>query len=120
MKEIRQRTKKQYGKNLWGLTFLIGGGYLLLQSHPTFLIPMGIFLIFEHIWNWGNFTFYDFVGHEYLGLFFIVVGTLIKPDYTLGSLFGFILIFLGILINLNTDKEELSKELKWFTNKRNQ
>lgn len=70
----RQRTKKKYLKNLSGiLSIMIGAG-----------------LIIEHIYMWGEFSFYDFIGHEWL---------------------GFVLIIVGIILNLNFSKKNLSKEL---------
>ena len=84
---INKASKKQYGKNLWGI-FAIGGG---------------AFLIIEHIWNFGEFTFWDFIGHEWL---------------------GFLLIILGIGLNVNWSKEGFSSELKnifkWNTKKQKQ
>jgi hypothetical protein len=74
------RSKKKYSKNLFGILF----------------IGAGAFLIIEHIWAWGEFSFFDFFGHEWLGL---------------------ILILLGIGINLNFKtplSEELKKIREWF------
>ncbi len=34
----------------------------------------GFYLVWEHIWSWGEFTFWDFIGHEWLGLILILVG----------------------------------------------
>ena len=72
---MRERNKKKYGKNLWGILSILAG----------------TFLIIEHIWNFGEFEFLDFIGHEWL---------------------GFILILFGILINTNFKKETFSSELK--------
>ena len=72
---IRQANKKQYGKNLWGILSILAG----------------TFLIVEHIWNWGEFEFFDFIGHEWLGL---------------------ALILFGILLNTNFDKNTLSSQIK--------
>lgn len=60
---------------------LFGGGSILL----------GAYFVIEHIWNIGEFSFYDFIGHEWLGLLLIVV---------------------GILLNINFSKKNLSKELR--------
>lgn len=67
--------KIKYLKNLLGV-FLIGGG---------------AFLIIEHIWSWGEFSFWDFIGHDWLGLLMVLA---------------------GILLNINWSKANLSKELK--------
>ncbi len=56
--EYRNRSFKEYSKNLFGMLF----------------IGSGAFLIIEHIYMWGEFTFFDFIGHEWLGLFLIFVG----------------------------------------------
>lgn len=70
----RQRDKKKYTKNLFGMgSIIIGAG-----------------LIVEHIYMWGAVSFYDFIGHEWL---------------------GFILIIVGIVLNLDLSKKSLSKEL---------
>lgn len=111
---IAKANKQQYGKNLWGIGAILSGAYLLLLNHPSFLIVLGTFLLVEHIWNWGNFTLYDFVGHEYLGTLLIGLGT-IKGSYTGASFFGIGLILLGIILNLNKEKKYFSQELKrWF------
>lgn len=71
----RQRNKKKYTKNLFGMgSIIIGAG-----------------LIIEHIYMWGEFSFYDLIGHEWL---------------------GFVLIIVGIILNLNFSKKNLSKELQ--------
>lgn len=70
----RQRKKKKYLKNLSGI----------------FSIMVGAGLIIEHIYMWGEFSFYDLIGHEWL---------------------GFVLIIVGIILNLNFSKKNLSKEL---------
>ena len=67
-------TKKKYLKNLFGVAS----------------IGLGAFFLVEHIWSWGEFSFFDFIGHEWL---------------------GFVLILLGIGLNLNF-KTGLSSELK--------
>lgn len=71
----RERSLKKYSKNLFGM---LG-------------IGAGAALIIEHIHMWGEFTFYDFIGHEWLGL---------------------LLILAGIILNLNLSKKNLSKELR--------
>lgn len=56
--EYRHRSLKEYSKNLFGILF----------------IGSGAFLIIEHIYMWGEFTFFDFIGHEWLGLVLILLG----------------------------------------------
>ena len=56
--EYRHRTLKQYSKNLFGMLF----------------IAAGAFLIIEHIYMWGEFTFFDLMGHEWLGILLILIG----------------------------------------------
>ena len=51
-------TLKKYIKNLSGVC----------------LIGLGAFLLIEHIWSWGELSFFDFLGHEWLGLIMIIVG----------------------------------------------
>jgi hypothetical protein len=60
----------KYYKKLWGGAFAV----------------LGLFFIGEHIISWGEFTFFDFVGHEWLGLIlflgglFFGFGNFKKPD----------------------------------------
>lgn len=56
----------------------------------------GSFLIWEHIYTWSEFAFFDFIGHEWLGL---------------------ILILVGIGININFSRVRLSGEIKWVIQK---
>lgn len=63
--EYRNRTLKQYSKNLFGM-LSIGAGALL---------------IIEHIYMWGEFSFWDFIGHEWLGLLLIVLGISINLNF---------------------------------------
>ena len=66
---------KSYSKNLWGIA----------------LILLGSFLLIEHIWTWSEVAFWDFIGHEWLGLALVIIGT---------------------IINTNWSKDRLSEELK--------
>ena len=79
MVEYKDRDKIKYSKNLFGMLFIAAGAILII----------------EHIYMWGEFSFWDFLGHEWLGL---------------------ILILLGIGINLNF-VTPLSSELKKIFNK---
>ena len=80
IKPYTQRDKPHYTKNLAGMG----------------LIGVGAFLIIEHIYAWGEFSFYDFIGHEWLGL---------------------VLIIAGIVLNTNLDKDRYSPELIELKNK---
>lgn len=73
----KEISKPKYLKNLVGISSIF----------------LGAFLIIEHIYSWGEFSFFDFIGHEWLGLI-LVIG--------------------GIIINLNF-KTPLSEELKNFS-----
>lgn len=42
----------------------------------TALVVLGAFLLAEHVYHFG-FEFYDIIGHEYLGLAFILSGCLL-------------------------------------------
>ncbi len=73
-KAYRDRDKKKYVKNLFGMISIAAGAVLVI----------------EHIYMWGEFSFYDLIGHEWLGL---------------------LLILGGILLNMNMSKKNLSKGL---------
>ena len=62
---IQNRSDKQYLKNLWGIASII----------------LGAFLLIEHIFVWGEFTFFDFFGHEWLGLFLVILGCVINAGF---------------------------------------
>lgn len=107
------RDKKTYGKNLWGLGLLLGGVYLIIltnHSFLSFLTVLGGFLLFEHIFNFGNFEFWDFIGHEWIGVSLIII-TFLAGIITWISLFGVILILISILLNTYWGKDSYSKEL---------
>jgi len=59
-------------------------------------IVLGAFFLIEHIMVWEEIAFFDFIGHEWL---------------------GFVLILVGILINMNWSRERLSEEIKGILNK---
>jgi len=44
-------------------------------------ILAGAFLEIEHILRWGQVDFLDFFGHEYLGFLLILVGILINVNW---------------------------------------
>lgn len=53
-----------YYRRLWGAAFTAFGAFMLI----------------EHIYTWG-FQFWDFIGHEWLGLLMIVVGVFTAIDF---------------------------------------
>lgn len=63
-------------------------------------IVLGGYFVVEHILVWDEFSFWDFIGHEWLGL---------------------LLILFGIGINVSFSKDKFSKELtslkKWVNNR---
>ncbi len=65
VEEYRNRSFKKYSKNLFGM---LG-------------IGTGAILIIEHIYMWGEFTFYDFIGHEWLGLVLILGGIILNLNF---------------------------------------
>jgi len=54
--------------------------------YGALLILAGAFLLIEHILVWKELTFFDFFGHEW---------------------FGFILIIVGIILNISFKKQEV-------------
>jgi len=65
MTDIRSRDKKTYLKNLYGILSILAGTFLLI----------------EHIFNWGEFTFFDFFGHEWLGFILIIFGIILNINF---------------------------------------
>ncbi len=63
--EYRNRSLKQYSKNLFGMLFIIAGAGLIV----------------EHIYMWGEFSFFDFIGHEWLGLVLIIIGIILNLNF---------------------------------------
>ena len=63
----------------------------LKKVFGTLAILGGTFLVVEHIWSWGEVAFFDFIGHEWLGV---------------------ILIIFGIILNTNFSRARLSAELR--------
>jgi len=59
-------TTKQYNKKLFGVGF----------------IGLGAFFVIEHILVWDEFSFWDFIGHEWLGLLLILVGIGMNVNYS--------------------------------------
>lgn len=37
-------------------------------------IILGLYMLIEHIYSWGNLDFWDIIGHEWLGLIFFLAG----------------------------------------------
>lgn len=44
-------------------------------------IVLGVFLIIEHLWSWGELTFWDFIGHEWLGFILILAGIILNVNW---------------------------------------
>ena len=65
MVDYKDRDKIKYSKNLFGMTG----------------IAVGAFLIIEHIYMWGSFDFFDIIGHEWLGLLLIIIGIVLNLDF---------------------------------------
>ena len=65
VEEYRHRSLKKYSKNLFGILFIGSGAFLLI----------------EHIYMWGEFAFFDFIGHEWLGLILILVGCFLNVGF---------------------------------------
>jgi len=63
--EYRNRSLKDYSKNLFGMLFIGAGAFLLI----------------EHIYFWGEFTFFDFLGHEWLGLILVLLGAIMNMKF---------------------------------------
>lgn len=40
------------------------------------MIVGGSFLLLEHVYQWG-FQYWDFIGHEYLGIILIIAGSIL-------------------------------------------
>ena len=64
-KSIQERPDKQYILNLVGIGSII----------------LGAFLLIEHIFVWGEFTFFDFWGHEWLGIILVILGSAINLKF---------------------------------------
>jgi hypothetical protein len=65
MVEYRDRDKIKYSKNLFGMLF----------------IAVGAILIIEHIYMWGELSFWDFIGHEWGGLILIIIGIVMNLNF---------------------------------------
>ncbi len=55
--------------------------FLLMLGAFTFgfgweigLMSLGVFLCIEHLYSYGEMTFWDFAGHEWLGLVLFIIG----------------------------------------------
>ena len=68
MVPYRDRSKKKYSKNLFGMLS----------------IGAGAALIIEHIYMWGEFSFKDILGHEWLGLGLIILGCVMNLNFKTG------------------------------------
>lgn len=111
---MAQSGTKQYGRNLWGICALVGGSFILFHFSSILMgavIAGGTWLIGEHIFLWGKYELWDFVGHEWVGLIMITVAFLFG-DKNFLSLFGFALVVFCCWLNLYKGKDAFSKELK--------
>lgn len=103
--ETEKITLKKYLKNIFGIGSILFGGLFLVGGWKVAFVGLGIFWIAEHIYSWGEFSFYDFLGHEWLGLLILIILSIILKSW-IGAFF----IFAGVIINLNF-KTRLSSEL---------
>ncbi len=107
--------KKTYIKNLYGIGFLIAGVICsILMSVSiigTILIVVGIYFILEHIWNFTVFELWDFFGHEWLGVYLIIVTMYFTS-------FNFIvlgLVLVGIVSSIDTGLHTMKPYMrKWL------
>jgi len=49
-------------------------------------IVLGAFFLIEHIYKWEELSFFDFIGHEWLGLALILFGVIINVNWSKGRL----------------------------------
>jgi hypothetical protein len=103
--ETEKITLKKYLKNIFGMGFILFGGIYLIAGLKPALAGLGIFWITEHIYSWGEFSFYDFLGHEWLGFLILIILSILCKSWI-----GAIFILIGVIINLNF-KTKLSSEL---------
>lgn len=66
--------KQQPTKNWLKKIFGIGDIGYLRKLWGGFAMAGGAYLIGEHIIVWGEFEFFDFIGHEWLGLVLLLGG----------------------------------------------
>lgn len=57
------------------------------------LFIVGMILLFEHLIVYGRFDFYDFLGHEYLGLILVMI-----PLIKLGAWISLVIVVAAFLI----------------------
>jgi len=50
------------------------------------LIIVGATLLIEHLYVWGGFDFWDFLGHEWYGLIMIIIGFILSLRFKRKSL----------------------------------
>ena len=66
----------------------------ILGVSSNFLIGFGFLLLFEHMWSYGKWDFFDILGHETLGILMVIIGLTIQKNYLgvitsiVGYLFG--------------------------------
>ena len=45
-------------------------------------IVLGAFFLVEHIFRWNEVAFWDFIGHEWLGIVLIVFGIVLNTNWS--------------------------------------
>jgi len=96
--ETEKITLKKYLKNIYGMAIIVCALPLLVKDvlWMDALLFFGVFLIIEHIYSWGEFSFRDLLGHEWFGLIIICLINIYQF-----SLLGLILVLIGCIINVN-------------------
>lgn len=73
----------------------------ILGFSTNFLILFGFLLLFEHIWSYNRWDFFDIFGHETLGILMIIIGLIMQKNYI-----GIIICIAGYLIGCNFKYEK--------------
>ena len=85
---------KQEVKKLLGFFLIAGAFYISIRSPILELIALaGVILMVEHLYSYGHFSFYDFLGHEWFGLILCLIGF----GFSLSS----VIILVAFLINIS-------------------
>ena len=77
---------------------IVGAASLLWGKNPLndFLLTVGAFFLLEHIYTWEEFSFKDFIGHEWLGFVMMIVVIIFNFNWI-----SFLLLITGVGITLN-------------------
>lgn len=91
----------KYLRVVFGMAAIVGAASLLWGKNPLndFLLAVGTFLLLEHIYSWEEFTFQDFIGHEWLG--FAMMVAVIMFNFNWISLI-LLLVGIGLTANFET------------------